>query len=60
MTYSLQVFDKMRVSASTNSNYDPDGDSRSPRAWGLLEPVPGWFLQRIWLSFQPLCLGNQL
>jgi len=29
MTDSLQVFDKMRVSASTNPNYDPDVDSRS-------------------------------
>ncbi len=48
MTDSLQVFDKMRVSASLNPNHDPDGDSRSPRTGGLLGPTLGWFLRRIW------------
>src|SRR5229473_8632100 len=48
MTDSLQVFDKMSVSASLNPNHDPDGDSRSPRTGGLLGPTLGWFLRRIW------------
>ena len=48
MTDSLQVLDKMRVSASTNPNHDPDGDSRPLAREGSSDLLGGWFLRRIW------------
>src|SRR5207245_4274297 len=48
MTDSLQVLDKMRVSASTNPNNDPDGDSRPLAREGSSDLLGGWFLRRIW------------